>query len=376
MRLPRSLDRLQPKLFLSYLLIIAVGVGGVALGVDVVAPSLFDRLLERHMNGHGGMAHRGMTTSLQADTRTVLEQTIFQSLVLTTVIATIAALAVSLFVTRRIVRPISRMAAASQAIAAGNYQTRVVIREHDELGDLAASLNGMAAALEDAEQRRVHLIGDVAHEIRTPLATVRGYLEGLSDGVVEPSPELFAQLHDETGRLQRLVDDLQELSRVESGRVALTPRRIAPARLIDAAVSRLASAFDEKGVRLSVERGSGLPDVLADEDRTIQVLTNLLSNALRYTPGEGEVRLGAAREDQFIRFSVRDTGTGIASEHLSRVFDRFYRVDPARSRAMGGSGIGLTIARSLVESQGGSIGAESAGPGQGSLFSFTLPIAR
>lgn len=374
MKLPRSLDRLQSKLLLSYLLVIAVGIGGVALGVEIVTPSLFDRLLENHMGGNAGMMHRGMTETLQADTQTVLERTVFQALVVATAGATLAALAVSLFVTRRIVTPISRMAAVSQAIAAGDYQTRVVIRERDELGDLAVSLNGMAAALEDAEQRRVHLIGDVAHEIRTPLATVRGYLEGLADGVVEPSPELFAQLHDETGRLQRLVDDLQELSRVESGRVPLNPRRIAPAHLIDTAVNRLAPDFEAKGVRLSVERGSGLPDVLADEDRTIQVLTNLLSNALRYTPSGGDVRLSTARDGSFVRFSVSDSGIGIAPEHLPRVFDRFYRIDPARSRALGGSGIGLTIARSLAESQGGTISAESAGPGQGSLFSFTVPI--
>lgn len=286
------------------------------------------------------------------------------------------ALAVSLFVTRKIVAPISRMAAASQAIAGGEYQTRVEVRERDELGDLARSLNGMAAALEDAERRRIHLIGDVAHEIRTPLATLRGYLEGLADGVVDPSPELFAQLHDETGRLQRLIDDLQELSRVESGRIQLDPRRIAPGRLIDAAVSRLASAFEAKGVRLSVELPTALPEVVAEGDRTIQVLTNLLTNALQYTPDDGEVFLSAEREEAFVRVSVRDTGAGIPAEHLPRVFDRFYRVDPSRSRVQGGSGIGLTIAPSLVTAQGGSIEVESAGPNQGSRFSFTIPIAR
>jgi histidine kinase len=286
------------------------------------------------------------------------------------------ALAVSLFVTRRIVAPISRMAAASQAIAGGEYQTRVEVHERDELGDLARSLNEMAASLENAERRRVHLIGDVAHEIRTPLATLRGYLEGLADGVVDPAPELFTQLYDETTRLQRLIDDLQELSRVESGRVQLDPRLITPGTLIEMAVSRLRRAFEAKGVRLSVESTAVLPEVVADEDRTIQVLTNLLSNALQYTPVDGDVYLSAGREERFVRFSVRDTGVGIPAEHLPHVFDRFYRVDPSRSRVQGGSGIGLAIARSLVTAQGGSIEVESAGPNQGSRFSFTLPIAR
>lgn len=376
MRLPRALDRLQPKLMLSYLLIVAVGVGGVALGVEIVAPTIFDRLLEQHMGGRGGMMDRGMSDTLQADTRTVVERAVFQALVLATAGATIVALVVSLLVTRQIVAPITRMAAASRAIAAGNYQTRIEVRERDELGDLAGSLNAMAAALEDAEQRRVHLIGDVAHEIRTPLATLRGYLEGLADGDVEPSAELFAQLHGETSRLQRLIDDLQELSRVESRRVRLNPRSIAPGRMAEASVTRLAAAFAEKEVRLTVDLPAGLPDVVADEDRTIQVLMNLLANALHYTPEGGDVHLSAALDDRSVRFNVRDSGIGIPPDHLPHLFDRFYRVDPARSRALGGSGIGLTIARSLVEAQGGSIGAESAGLGQGSLFSFTLPVAR
>lgn len=376
MKLRRAIYRLQPKLLLSYLLVVAVGIGGVVVGVGIVAPSLFDRLLVEYMGGHEGMMRGGMTAALQADTRTVVERAVFQSLILGTAAATLVALAMSLFVARRIMAPISRMAAASRLIAAGDYQARIEVRERDELGDLAGSLNEMAAALQDAEQRRVHLIGDVAHEIRTPLATIRGYLEGLADGVVEPSMELFAQLHEETGRLQRLIDDLQELSRVESGRVMLNPRRIAPGRLVDAAVSRLVSAFEEKGVRLAIDLPAGLPEIMTDEDRTLQVVINLLANALRYTPAGGDVRLSAASEDRSVRFSVRDSGIGIPPEHLPRLFDRFYRVDPARSRALGGSGIGLTIARSLVEAQGGTIDAESAGPGQGSRFSFTLPIAR
>jgi signal transduction histidine kinase len=375
-RLPRSIDRLQPKLLLSYLVVMAVAIGAVAIGVELAAAPLFDRLLARHMGGHQGMAHAGMTTALRGETRDIVEQAVFQSLLLATVGATLAAMAVSLFVSRRIASPVSRMAEVSQRIAHGDYHSRVDIRERDELGDLAASMNAMAAALEDAEQRRVHLIGDVAHEIRTPLTTLHGYLEGLTDGVVEPSPELFAQLQDETARLRRLIDDLQELSRVESGQLSLPRRRIAPISLVQAAVDRLAPAFREKGVELTTALPARLPHIVADEDRAIQALTNLLSNALRYTPSGGAVHVSAADEGQLVRVSVVDNGIGIAAEHLPRLFDRFYRVDSARSRALGGSGVGLTIARSLVEAQGGSIRVESDGPGLGSVFSFTLPIAR
>jgi signal transduction histidine kinase len=221
----------------------------------------------------------------------------------------------------------------------------------------------------------VLLIGDVAHEVRTPLALLRGYLEGLMDGVVEPSPALWTQLHGETTRLTRLIDDLQELSRVEAGRVPINRTAVAPASLVETAATRLAPQFAEKGVALHVEAGGELPRVFTDEERSLQVLTNLLINARRYTPAQGEVFLDVRPDGEAVRFVVRDTGIGIAGEHLPHVFDRFYRVDPSRSRALGGSGVGLTIAKALVEAQGGRIWVESAGAGQGATFSFTLPRA-
>jgi signal transduction histidine kinase len=234
----------------------------------------------------------------------------------------------------------------------------------------------MAGSLEQAERRRLELVGNVAHELRTPIATLEGYLEGLLDGMVEPSPETWARLHDEAGRLRRLVDDLQELSRAEARQLALVVRPTAPADLVGAAIDRLSPAFEEKGLALRTRVASDLPLVLADADRAIQVLTNLLTNALRYTPAGGSVTLRAEASDGAVTFQVEDTGLGFAPELRDRLFERFYRVDPSRSRALGGSGIGLTISKALVEAMGGRIWAESAGPGRGSCFAFTLPRAR
>jgi two-component system, OmpR family, sensor histidine kinase BaeS len=233
----------------------------------------------------------------------------------------------------------------------------------------------MAGELEATERRRVALIGDVAHELRTPLATIEGYTEGLLDGVVAPTEETWALLHDEVGRLRRLVQDLQELSRAEAHQLPLQRAPQQPAELVAAAIARLAPQFSEKGVGLTSSLARELPMVLADRDRVIQVLINLLGNALRATPAGGSVCVRATRDaSEGIVFAVVDSGIGIAPEQLPQLFERFYRVDKARARALGGSGIGLTISKALVEHHGGRIWAESPGLGQGATFSFSLPL--
>ncbi len=266
-------------------------------------------------------------------------------------------------------------ASASRHVADGHYAERVPSGGDDELGDLALTFNDMAGALEATERRRRELIGDVAHELRTPIATLEGYLEGLLDGVVQPEPSTWARLHGEAGRLRRLVDDLQELSRAEARQIPLALEQTDPAEIVRAAIDRLASSFAEKELTLNSDIPERLPRVQADTNRAIQVLSNLLTNALRYTPSPGQVRLAVRPITGAVEFSVRDTGVGIAQEELPRVFERFYRVDKSRSRALGGSGIGLTIARALVEAMGGRIWAESPGSDQGATFSFTLPRA-
>jgi two-component system, OmpR family, sensor histidine kinase BaeS len=374
MNFSRPLTRIRTKLLLSYLLVIGASIGGLVIGIQLLGPSLFDSMLSRHADHHPGMMGQGMTEPMRQISSEAFQEALFDAVLISTVVATIVALLISIFVASRITSPLRQLAAGSQRIAAGDYSARVEPPENDEIGELAMTFNSMATKLEDTEQRRVRLIADVAHELRTPLSTLQGNLEGLQDGVIEPTDELWEQLHGETIRLSRLVDDLHELSRVESGQVSLSINRIDPESLVDAAVSRFEPQFVNKGVTLHRKVPDELPLVAADTDRTIQVLTNLLSNALRYTPTGGTVTVSARARNDTVQFLVSDTGSGIPAAHLPHIFDRFYRVDRARSRALGGSGIGLSIAKALVEAQNGEIRAESPGPDQGSTFWFTLPV--
>lgn len=380
MRWPRP--RLWTKLLVSHAVTVFVGLVTLFLAASAVGPDLFTNQMVRMMGPgmHGMMGTGGtMTTAMQPALDAAFRLSLTQSLLVAVVAAALVALVVSAFVARQIARPIGRMLTATRRIAAGHYAERVPIEPAnagDELGELATSFNEMASSLEQAERRRLELVGNVAHELRTPIATLEGYLEGLLDGVIEPSAETWARLHDEAGRLRRLVDDLQQLSRAEARQMSLVVRPVAPVDVVRAAIDRLSMSFDEKGLTLRMAVPSDLPKVLADADRAIQVLTNLLTNALRYTPPGGSVAVSAETVDNAVAFHVQDTGIGFAPELRDRLFERFYRVDKSRSRALGGPGIGLTIAKALVETMGGQIWAESAGPGKGSCFSFTLPRAR
>ncbi len=367
------------KIFAAQMVIVIVGVVVLSSATELTAPSAFENhmaAMEDMMGGVVGMETAG--TSLDTSFRAAVRE----ALALAASAAVVAAVVVSLFVTRQIVRPVQAMMRASQHIAAGHYAERVEIPgdvkrdELDELARLALSFNQMAAQLEKTEERRRRLIGDVAHELRTPLTTIKGTAEGLLDGVLPSEPDVFHQIRREADRLERLVADLQELSRVEARAYMLERRPVPVARLVEATVNRLKRQFDEKAVALNLSVPPDLPSVLADEDRVSQVLLNLVGNALQYTPAGGTVTISARQEDhRQVAVAVQDTGVGIPAEHLTHLFTRFYRVDRSRSRAGGGSGIGLTIARHLVEAHGGSISVHSPGPGLGSTFTFTLPTA-
>jgi len=370
------------KLFLSYLIIIAVGALVLASAAELAIPASFNR----HMASMGSMmaemmGEAGGGLDAEADLFASYRAAVNQSLFLAASAAMLAAVLVSFLVSRRVVEPVRQMMAASQRVADGHYEERVLVRgtlppeEMDELDQLAVTFNQMAARLERTESMRRQLIGDVAHELRTPLSTIKGSLEGLMDGMLEPDEANLQQLHREAERLQRLVADLQELSRVEAGAFELRLQPASVGDLIASAAERLGRQFEDKGVSLEVDLPPDLPSVLADEDRIGQVLLNLLGNALQYTPAGRAVRIGARGAAAEVQFEIQDEGIGIPAEHLQHIFTRFYRVDPSRSRAGGGSGIGLTIAKHLVERQGGRIWAESLGAGQGSRFTFSLPVA-
>lgn len=357
------------KLFISYLVVIAVGLVTLTLAAESVVPTAFNR----HMAGMQMMmgGQMGMQT-MADDLFTNFRAAFTEALVWATGLATVSAVVVSIFVARRVVTPVRYMMRASRHIANGHYQERVPESSSDELGQLARSFNQMAAALEQTETMRRELIGNVAHELRTPLTNIKGYMEGLIDGVL-PEPETYQLVYREADRLQRLVSDLQELSRVEAGAFELNLSRVPLTRLIEQTAARLRPQFEEKGVTLQIDASAGSLVVQADEDRLSQVLLNLVGNALQYTPAGGVVTIVAKPQGHDIHLLVQDNGIGIPAEHLPHLFDRFYRVDKSRSRVGGGSGIGLTIARHLIEAHGGHIWATSDGPARGSTFGFSLP---
>jgi signal transduction histidine kinase len=298
----------------------------------------------------------------------------------------------------RIADSLTRMTDMARRIAKGNYSERVSGGEEiaakapdavveaesadtgvgedvgDATGALATALDQLAATLEAAEHRRTISFGEVVHEIRTPVAVLEGYLEGLLDGHVKPSDKTWAMLFDEASRVHRLVDELQALSSAESRNTAPELQAVDPAAVAGGALERLRLHFQEKGLEVRTEIAPSLPLVLADPDQALQALVNLLTNALRYTPAQGQVTLSVSclTGTSEVLFSVTDTGVGIAAEHIPHLFERFFRIDRGGSGKVGGSGIGLPVAKALVEAMGGRIWAESAGLGKGSTFSFTL----
>ena len=359
--------KLYARLFLSHLLVICVALGAVLLISETLAPAFVRHHVEQMVTliGPDGVSLR---PDLERGVRRTLNAALLASLPLALVVAALTALLPA----RRVVRSVELLRDGSRAIATGDYGQRLPEEGHDELTDVARHFNRMAGALQRVEQGRVELISNVAHELRTPLAALRGYAEAMKDGVMSP-PAVSGAILRETGAMERLAHDLSVVSRVEAGAVDLHPGAFAPAALIADAFERFAGAYEERGVALVRSEDAGLPPVTADFERASQILANLLGNALRHTPRGGQVTLGAGRCGGDVVFTVADTGAGIAPEHLERIFERFYRVDPARARA-DGSGVGLTIARGLATRMGGRLTVTSSPAG--STFSLTLPGTR
>ncbi len=357
--------RLQWRLFVAYIVILIVTVSVQTITADFFASLSIRGYVNAHKHG---------IDPNEIVTQAVLAFTI--SLFLATAVSVIAATGASLFVAQRIVEPLQRMTEISQRIAHGRYSDRIPVSDDYEISDLAVSLNSMAETLEKTELQRQELIGNVAHELRTPLTTIKGYMEGLIDGVVPANAATFTLIHDEADRLSRLVSDLQDLSRLEESNADLYQRVTPLTDIVASVVQKMRPQANSKGISLTASiEGASSPYVLADYDRMQQVLLNLVANALQYTAKGGAVCIDIVPDPaaDVVRLTVVDDGEGIAPEHLSNVFTRFYRVDKSRSRAAGGSGIGLTIARRLVEAHGGTIDAAST-PGEGSAFTITLPL--
>lgn len=356
------------RLLAAQALVILAGTASL-LGVALtVAPALFHRHLER--------ATGPIPDNVARHVDIAFSRSILISLGLAVTAASLTALLVGWFVTRRVLRPIRAMAGAAELITAGNYSTRTpTARLGSEFTRLEEAFNNMAATLAATERTRAEILRDLAHEFRTPLTTVRGYTEGIADGVMTADAEVWRTVEAELARMERLVHDIALVSSAEERHLHLVVERVPAAELVSVAAATAQTAFTSKGVALTVEADEGCSDVAVDRDRIQEVLANLLDNALRHTSAGGHVRLTARSSADDVELSVADTGEGIPAHHLPRVFERFYRVGEGRSRQQGGTGIGLAIARALVQAHGGHIRAESPGPGRGSTFTVALPRA-
>jgi signal transduction histidine kinase len=283
----------------------------------------------------------------------------------------VVAVGAAFFLSRQLVGPLRQLSAAAEAMAGGNLAQRVQIRTGDEVGELGRAFNGMANDLQAAEMQRQQMTADIAHELRNPLSVIRGNLEAMLDGIYAPDAEHLGPIHEETLLLQRLVEDLRLLSLADAGQLQLIQTEVDVCDLLVAVAESARAVADEEGVSLRVDVPAEPIVVLADADRLRQIVSNLVGNALRYTPAGGSTSLLARRSGDRVLIAVSDSGQGIAVEDLPHVFDRFYRADAARSRASGGSGLGLAIARALVEAHGGTISVESE-LGRGTTFTVVL----
>lgn len=310
--------------------------------------------------------------TIQERFRATLQRSLWLVLLGGSLLAALVALGVSSTVTRMFVRPIRAISDVASRAGSGDFSRRVAVRGHDEVGELGTTINRMADELETALHQRRNQIADTAHELRSPLTNIRGYLEALQDGVIDVDGSVPV-IAAEVALLIRLVEDLQELALVESGITTIHPVPAGVHELVERCVAAYLPMAAERGALLTTDLPEGLPSVMVDAQRIAQVVSNLVRNALQHSPVGGTVALTAVRTGAYVELAVSDAGEGMPGEELSRVFERFRRLDPSRSRATGGIGLGLTIARLLVELHGGRIHA-AARPEGGTTVAFTMPV--
>ncbi|GAB4469243.1 MAG: ATP-binding protein [Elainellaceae cyanobacterium] len=359
---------LRSRLFLSHFAVMLVGLLTLTVIGKVSSPRFFVVYLQ-HIEGRV-ISIRTLRTELVRGFEFAWSRGALWSMAL----GASAAGALSYLVSKRIVQPLIQMEEITQKFAAGELDERVPASEIPELNQLAVSFNRMADNLQGVEQRRRDLVTDLTHELRTPLTVLEGYLEGLSDGTIAPTPEVYELLGKESVRMRRLVSDLQELSKIEAGYLPIDAQQMDLYPLLTSVVQRFSDQLlTGDGPLISLEYPPETPLVLADAGRVEQILVNLLSNALRYTP-VGKITLQVWHTETHAWIAVSDTGQGIAPEDLPHVFERFWRADRSRNRHSGGTGLGLAISQRLVQLQGGEIEVESE-VGKGSTFRFSLPLA-
>jgi signal transduction histidine kinase len=356
---------LGTRLFISHFLVMIVGLLTFVMMAKVSSPKMFILRLEQ-------LERRGFVTVRSAKTYLIegFETAWNRGAIWAILFGTTAAGFCSYLASKRIMKPLNQMKEITHKFAAGDLQERMPNSDIPEVNQLGISFNRMASSLENVEHRRRDLMSDLTHELRTPLTVMRGYLEELADGSMQPSTELYLRLIKESRRLERLIHDLQELSKAEAGYLSVNLQEIDLDSLLVSLIEKFADQLLEDGPVLQLDCSPNLPLVIADIDRTEQILVNLIGNAIRYTEN-GSITIKVEVETKMILVSVIDTGIGIAKEDLPYIFERFWRADRSRSRDSGGTGIGLAIARRLVELQGGQIAVESE-LGKGSIFQFSL----
>lgn len=365
------MNRLGTRLVLSHLLVVVVGAVVTFVVVRQLAPALFDESLRG--GPQMGMRQGGMDPRTTGLLRDQVGTAVTQSLLLGALAGIVLAAGFGVLASTRLLRPIGAIRLATRRLASGRYDAEVPVPEERELAELADDVNTLARALANTEQRRLRLLGEVAHEMRTPLTVIDANIEGMLDGVVPATTDELASLAVEVRRLTRLVGDLSALSRAAEGAQPLRRRRVDLREVARAAAERLAPQVRDAGLTLAIEADAREVPTSADPDRLAQVVTNLVGNAIRATPAGGTVTVRTRSDGSDALVEVSDTGTGIAAVDLDRIFERFVRLDPGSSP---GTGIGLTIARALVEAHGGTLTATSAGRDAGATFTARLPLSR
>lgn len=357
------------RLLLAQTLVLLAGAATTWIVASVVGPPLFREHLHR-----AGVAAE---SSEQMHAEEAYTYSTAISIAVALGVSALAALVVTWYFSRRVQRSLAEVSFGAAAVAEGRYDSRVSPpRLGDDFDSLAQAFNQMAGRLGSVETTRRRLFGDLAHEIRTPVSVLEAYLEAVEDGVKTLDPETITMMREQTRRLVRFSGDIAALAQAEESHASIAPMSVAPDSLIETAVTAAADSFAAKGVVLTSHVRGDLPALWADPHRLGQVLGNLLDNALRHTPQGGRVDIAASSENGDVTIAVTDDGDGMPAEHLPHVFERFYRADAARDREHGGAGIGLAIAKALVEAHHGHITANSRGPGTGATFTIVLPAHR